>query len=167
MCEYLAQELVIGVLQRLPINSIIRCRCVCGRYCPVYHMMGFGFDSVTNDYKVLRVAYGRCLNIGAVSPNVELYKLSTGVWEDLTLVAPFYDFFPRAVAGFYFNGACHWVASKGKIGGKSPRFQITDVVYPTLEQFNNVDSPYSLESKEMSEQQHILDQMEAKHDASS
>ncbi|XP_059278847.1 F-box protein At3g07870-like [Lycium ferocissimum] len=83
-----------------------------------YHTLGFGFDSVTNDYKVVRIVHTpfvRTVHGPFVSPNVELYKLSTGAWQDVTPVAPFYEFFPW-IPGVYVNGACHWIASKQKPG---------------------------------------------------
>ncbi|XP_009599278.1 F-box/kelch-repeat protein At3g06240-like [Nicotiana tomentosiformis] len=111
-------------------------------------MLGFGFDSVTNDYKVVRIAH-TCHNIKLGSPNVELYKLSTGVWEDITLVAPFYDILPRVPARVYVNGACHWVASKGKgahkSGGKCKHVIVLFDMYD--EMFREIMLPASLVEK--------------------
>ncbi|XP_051151838.1 F-box protein At3g07870-like [Andrographis paniculata] len=42
--------------------------------------LGFGFDSVSSDYKVIRITYTYCF-IGEY-PRVELYRLSGGVWEE-------------------------------------------------------------------------------------
>ncbi|XP_059285012.1 F-box/kelch-repeat protein At3g06240-like [Lycium ferocissimum] len=44
-------------------------------------------------------------------PIVELFKLSTGVWEDISYVAPSHIFFCSAPQA-YLNGASHWVAFK-------------------------------------------------------
>ncbi|KAM3323538.1 F-box/kelch-repeat protein [Capsicum chacoense] len=46
---------------------------------------------------------------------LEVYKLSTGVWKDITHVAPSYKFYKQK-PGVYVNGACHWVAIKSKQG---------------------------------------------------
>nr|XP_018632882.2 F-box protein At3g07870-like [Nicotiana tomentosiformis] len=83
---------------------------------PFDHTLGFGFDSVTNDYKVVRIVHTGD-NVDRVPPHVELYKLSTGVWQDITPVSPSYKFF-RQTPGVYVNGACHWVASQQKRFGR-------------------------------------------------
>ncbi|XP_009776452.2 F-box protein At3g07870-like [Nicotiana sylvestris] len=83
-----------------------------GTHGPFDHKLGFGFDSVTDDYKVVRIVHTGD-NVDRVPPHVELYKLSTGVWHDITPVSPSYKFF-RHTPGVYVNGACHWVASQRK-----------------------------------------------------
>nr|XP_009625042.1 F-box protein At3g07870-like [Nicotiana tomentosiformis] len=88
---------------------------ICKTHGPFDHTLGFGFDSVTNDYKVVRIVHtGFCTD--KVPPHVELFKLSTGVWRDITPVAPSYKLFKQKPE-IYVNGACHWVASKGGIKG--------------------------------------------------
>ncbi|XP_059285107.1 F-box protein At3g07870-like [Lycium ferocissimum] len=84
------------------------------RYGPFDHTLGFGFDNVANDYKVVRIVHTGDY-LGSVPPHVELYKLSTGVWKDITRVSPSYKFY-KQIPGVYVNGACHWVACKGKRG---------------------------------------------------
>ncbi|XP_016444220.1 F-box protein At3g07870-like [Nicotiana tabacum] len=83
---------------------------------PFDHTLGFGFDSVTNDYEVVRIVHTG-FSTDKVPPDVEVFKLSTGVWQDITPVSPSCLFVPKT-PGFYMNGACHWVASKRK-GGES------------------------------------------------
>ncbi|XP_019232636.1 PREDICTED: F-box protein At3g07870-like isoform X2 [Nicotiana attenuata] len=85
-------------------------------YGPFDHTLGFGFDSVTNDYKVVRIVHSE-LYTDWVPPHAELYKLSTGVWQDITPVSPSCMYVPK-IPGFYMNGTCHWIASKQK-GGES------------------------------------------------
>ncbi|KAM3265466.1 hypothetical protein P3L10_002460 [Capsicum annuum] len=81
-----------------------------GKYGPPFdHRLGFGYDRVSNDYKVVRIV----LNIDSIPPYVEVYKLSTDVWTDITHVAPSYQFYKQK-PGVYVNGAYHWVAIKSK-----------------------------------------------------
>ncbi|XP_060190329.1 F-box protein At3g07870-like [Lycium barbarum] len=80
------------------------------------HKLGFGFDPVTNDYQVVRV-----LDIFGISPIVELYKLSTGVWKDISDVLPSHLSFFRTPQ-VYLNGASHWVGFQWEEG--SPRIII-------------------------------------------
>ncbi|XP_060200083.1 F-box/kelch-repeat protein At3g06240-like [Lycium barbarum] len=84
---------------------------------PFDHTLGFGFDPVSNDYKVVRIVHTGS-NTDKVPPHVELYKLSTGVWQDITRVAPSFHFYEK-IPGVYVNGACHWVATKRKKGESS------------------------------------------------
>ncbi|KAK4342438.1 hypothetical protein RND71_038254 [Anisodus tanguticus] len=84
------------------------------RYGPFDHTLGFGFDHVANDYKVVRIVHTGDY-IDGVPPYVELYKLSTGVWQDISRVSPCYKIY-KEEPGVYVNGACHWVAAKRKKG---------------------------------------------------
>ncbi|XP_060188682.1 F-box protein At3g07870-like [Lycium barbarum] len=69
------------------------------------HTLGFGLDSVTNDYKVVRISQ----TSSGIPPVVELYKLSTGVWKDISDVALSHLFFCNEPQ-VYMNGASHRVA---------------------------------------------------------
>lgn len=44
------------------------------------HVMGFGFDPKSNDYKVVRIVY--------LEPSkkfeIDIYRLSSGTWEDIS-----------------------------------------------------------------------------------
>ncbi|KAL2496998.1 F-box/kelch-repeat protein [Forsythia ovata] len=68
--------------------------------------LGFGFDPVSNDYKVVRITYtdlDRCL------PQVELYRLSMGVWQDISHLSLEYIIHNRSRQA-YINWATHWIA---------------------------------------------------------
>lgn len=68
--------------------------------------LGFGFDHVSSDYKVVRITYVDF----ARHPQVELYKLSTGVWQDMSYLELDYVVYNRSRQA-YVNGATHWVAN--------------------------------------------------------
>lgn len=70
--------------------------------------LGFGFDAVTNDFKVVRIAHSKA---HAVPPRVDIYKYNTGIWEDISHVSGSY-LFSTATPYVYVNGACHWITSK-------------------------------------------------------
>ncbi|XP_050260641.1 putative F-box protein At2g02030 isoform X1 [Quercus robur] len=73
---------------------------------------GLGFDSKTNDYKVVRVVtvvdVRRRGDWGVYPPKVEVYSLATGEWSMVTTALPcavrHHDPLP------FVNGALHWVA---------------------------------------------------------
>ncbi|PIN19088.1 hypothetical protein CDL12_08233 [Handroanthus impetiginosus] len=68
--------------------------------------LGFGFDPVSRDYKVFRITYVDCAR---QHPQVELYKLSTGVWQDLSHLALDYVIYNKSRQA-YVNRAIHWIA---------------------------------------------------------
>ncbi|KAL0443799.1 UNVERIFIED_CONTAM: putative F-box protein [Sesamum latifolium] len=68
--------------------------------------LGFGFDPIASDYKVIRITY---VDSGRGLPQVELYRLSTGVWQDLSFLALEYVICNRSRQA-YVNGATHWIA---------------------------------------------------------
>ncbi|KAF2293426.1 hypothetical protein GH714_001649 [Hevea brasiliensis] len=76
------------------------------------HSHGFGFDSSTGDYKLVRIVYlpDSNLNFDKIPPLVEIYSLRSRGWRkvdnDLKCVIP--DFSTSA----FLNGTCHWVATK-------------------------------------------------------
>ncbi|PIN19083.1 hypothetical protein CDL12_08236 [Handroanthus impetiginosus] len=68
--------------------------------------LGFGFDPVSRDYKVVRITY---VDYAREHPQVELYKLSTGVWQDLSHLALDYVIYNKSCQA-YVNRAIHWIA---------------------------------------------------------
>ncbi|XP_052182642.1 F-box protein CPR1-like isoform X3 [Diospyros lotus] len=79
-------------------------------------IIGFGFDSKTNDYKVLRMPYvpGRT-GLSKVPSEVELYKvelykLSTGTWTGINAGAPQYEIFNSFASQATLNTVVYWAA---------------------------------------------------------
>ncbi|KAM7497944.1 hypothetical protein LguiA_022358 [Lonicera macranthoides] len=72
----------------------------------LWHSIGFGFDPVATDYKVVRLAH---LYIDGllVLPTVELFELSTASWRNISVVDFPYVTFPYARQAF-LNGFVHW-----------------------------------------------------------
>ncbi|XP_057792326.1 F-box/kelch-repeat protein At3g23880-like [Salvia miltiorrhiza] len=67
--------------------------------------LGFGFDPVGSDYKVVRITYVDL----ATHPQIEVYKLSSGVWHDMSCLELDSVLCSRA-RPVYVNGASHWLA---------------------------------------------------------
>ncbi|XP_030944849.1 F-box/kelch-repeat protein At3g23880-like isoform X1 [Quercus lobata] len=83
--------------------------------------VGFGFDSKTDDYKVVRlVTLEEKGQEGKSPPEVEVYSLSTGKWRMLTASPPIGAARGRKPEAFV-NGALHWVALT-KTGNKFLNF---------------------------------------------
>ncbi|XP_059657554.1 F-box/kelch-repeat protein At3g06240-like [Cornus florida] len=63
---------------------------------------GYGFDSATNDYKVVRIAYVHG------GPEVDIYSLKEGCWR---LISPAGDIpiIPFDVSNASVNGVIHWL----------------------------------------------------------
>ena len=73
--------------------------------------IGFGFDSKTNDYKVVRVlCHEGHPNIPEDQAEVEVYSLSTGKWRIVTVSPPRCTLVQNSSSERFVNGALHWVA---------------------------------------------------------
>ncbi|KAI8012584.1 F-box protein CPR1 [Camellia lanceoleosa] len=70
--------------------------------------LGFGFDPLTNDFKVVRLVYFHT-NFGYRLPaEVDVYMLSIGTWRTVNTVAPSYSLM-YCVSHAFVNRACHWI----------------------------------------------------------
>lgn len=71
------------------------------------HALGFGFDCLANDFKVVRITYADiCLSMA----QVQLYRFSVGAWEEKGLLGMECAIYTRSRQVFV-NTAVHWVAS--------------------------------------------------------
>ncbi|XP_028073788.1 F-box/kelch-repeat protein At3g06240-like [Camellia sinensis] len=75
---------------------------------PFIHSLGFGFDSASNDFKVVRIVH-LGLECDTVPPEVEIYTLKTGFWRIISDKALPYIVEERSQQA-YINGVAHWVA---------------------------------------------------------
>ncbi|XP_059629965.1 F-box protein At3g07870-like [Cornus florida] len=71
--------------------------------------IGFGFDSETEDYKVVRIEYFNGPNFDQNPPEVEIFNLSTGTWQNISHLNLPYTICKDA-AQAYVKGATHWLA---------------------------------------------------------
>ncbi|XP_071703154.1 F-box protein CPR1-like [Rutidosis leptorrhynchoides] len=88
------------VFKDLPISTIDRPQ----HDRPTHVMLGFGFDDVVKDYKVLRI-----IHYGFMSKQVEIFSLSTNSWREIN---PGFDDFltPMSACRVFLNGNLHWPA---------------------------------------------------------
>ncbi|GLT54809.1 hypothetical protein SLA2020_279760 [Shorea laevis] len=74
--------------------------------------VGFGYDPMTEDYKLVRLVYlqgiGR-IAFNNVPPLVEIYTLRTGIWRSITAPSPPY-LINMWSSSVFVNGAVHWPA---------------------------------------------------------
>ncbi|KAL8512606.1 hypothetical protein ACS0TY_018917 [Phlomoides rotata] len=91
--------------------------------------LGFGFDCVGNDYKVVRITYLDFVG----NPQIEVYRLRTGEWEDMShLGLDDYVVYNRCRQVFT-NGATHWIAHRSMDNFNSiVFFEMCNEVFGTL-----------------------------------
>ncbi|KAI5603697.1 hypothetical protein POPTR_001G262900v4 [Populus trichocarpa] len=73
------------------------------------HSLGFGFDSISNDYKLVRVVYLQdcSFDFDEVPPMVEVYTMRRGCWGMITNDLKYVIREQSACA--FLNGVCHWI----------------------------------------------------------
>ncbi|XP_059653428.1 F-box/kelch-repeat protein At3g06240-like [Cornus florida] len=121
MSDNIPNEVVMEILGRLPVKTLLRFslylwnpsirkfvvlprpRITCSSHgFDYYRVLGFGFDSTTNDYKVVRIVY---ISGGT---EVDIYSLKEGDWRRISVSGPV----PRIdcdPSHAYVNGTIHWV----------------------------------------------------------
>ncbi|XP_073312170.1 F-box protein At3g07870-like [Primulina huaijiensis] len=77
---------------------------------------GFGFDPISSDHKLVRITYAD--DALYRRPQVEIYRLSTGLWQDISYLALDRVIYNRSRPA-YVNGATHWIASSIEHGADS------------------------------------------------
>lgn len=68
---------------------------------------GFGYDSVNDDYKFLRMLPGRKDDILSLCPDVKLYSVKAKTWKTVNGFPSYYGY--QAGIGIFVNGALHWL----------------------------------------------------------
>lgn len=70
---------------------------------PIKVVLGFGYDEVVEDYKVLRIVY-----YGYPLSQVEVYSLGSDSWREVKTSVKFLVF--ESGSSVFLNGAFHWTA---------------------------------------------------------
>ncbi|XP_059451605.1 F-box/kelch-repeat protein At3g06240-like [Corylus avellana] len=76
------------------------------------HSVGFGYEPMTDDYKLVRLVYLRGTDhiaFNNVPPLVEIYTLRTGIWRSITAPGPPY-MMKMSSSSVFVSGAVHWPA---------------------------------------------------------
>nr|XP_043626023.1 putative F-box protein At3g16210 [Erigeron canadensis] len=74
-------------------------------YAPLASVFGFGFDPITNDYKIVRLS---CSHTAIVDSFV--YTTNTGTWCKIALPTIPFSYTLSSPHGCCVNGALHWLA---------------------------------------------------------
>ncbi|XP_059663616.1 F-box protein CPR1-like [Cornus florida] len=85
------------------------------KYGAVGAVVGFGFNSWTNDFKIIKMVHYRDSNLNIILPaEVEVYEIKTGLWRGSRAVVPPYDMTPKSCSDVrkcvFVKGASHWLA---------------------------------------------------------
>ncbi|GJX80866.1 F-box associated domain containing protein [Tanacetum coccineum] len=98
-------------------------------------MYGFGYDSVTDDYKVVTISYFHNYYLIAPHDNmiVHVYSLNSNTWRQVS-DSPYRLDYGNLLNGVYVNGFLHWIANNGS-HGIIVAFSLSD------EKFSEVASP--------------------------
>ncbi|XP_075488578.1 F-box/kelch-repeat protein At3g06240-like [Primulina tabacum] len=78
-----------------------------------FSMHGFGYDSSSDDYKIVTLSYFDTDNEyepDCADTFVDVYSVKTGVWKRLDS-SPYDHAVPDLASGAFVNGAIHWLAS--------------------------------------------------------
>ncbi|KAL0001177.1 hypothetical protein SO802_014958 [Lithocarpus litseifolius] len=107
--------------------------------------IGFGFDSKTNDYKVVRIVSASESESSKV-PKVEVYSLATAQWRVVTAVPPTGTAFAdKCDPHAFVNGALHCVASKNNFDNEILNFilvfDLGDEVFREIAMPKPLDNP--------------------------
>ncbi|MCD9559866.1 hypothetical protein HAX54_018192 [Datura stramonium] len=128
MSDYIPDWLLSEILCRLPVESLLRFSTLLG--------LDFGFDHKTRYFKVANIAYPREANDYYMAPpEVEVYKLSTGLWETVNSKGFNYKL-DEDCTSVYFNGAIHWVSHSenedGEITNNLLVFDLSDETFSEM-----------------------------------
>ncbi|XP_071702775.1 F-box protein At3g07870-like [Rutidosis leptorrhynchoides] len=88
------------VFKDLPISPLGRFKID-----PSSVLLGFGFDDVVKDYKVLRI-----VDLDVMQKRVEMYSLSTNSWREVETSVPFIISNEESQCSVFLNGKFHWTA---------------------------------------------------------
>ncbi|KAI3457724.1 hypothetical protein Pfo_014387 [Paulownia fortunei] len=114
---------------------------------------GFGFHPITNDYKVIKIAYytnsfyhhmarhfqGFKANYNRQASEVQIYSLSSNIWKNKEVVP--YRLEKWSSPGVLVSGRLHWVSRWGKYNGRLERIIVSyDLADDSFHVINNPGS---------------------------
>lgn len=71
---------------------------------------GFGYDSVNDDYKLVRVVLFIDMDLDCFPTEVKVYSVKANAWKTVSDFPCYYGY--QRVKGVLVNGALHWLVSK-------------------------------------------------------
>lgn len=108
-----------------------------------FSMHGFGYDSSSNDYKIVTLSHFDTDNEyepDCADTFVDVYSVKSGVWKRLDS-SPYDHAVPELASGAFVNGAIHWLASSREPGYRSV-IAAFDLV---REAFDEIPAPSSVD----------------------
>ncbi|KAL0415913.1 UNVERIFIED_CONTAM: F-box protein [Sesamum latifolium] len=109
-----------------------------------FSMHGFGYDSASDDYKVVTLSYYDSTDnhyADRVETFVDVFSVKRGVWRRVD-ISP-YDHLCKGTlsSGAFVNGALHWLARSRKLGSPSviAAFNLANEVFDEIPAPSDVD----------------------------
>ncbi|KAL4388866.1 hypothetical protein GQ457_09G013450 [Hibiscus cannabinus] len=146
----LAEALVLEILSKLPVKSLTRFRefkilpqpppLVDSTSFDYLAGLGFGYDSQTDDYKVVRFVvnyFEEDSDVFEHNNQVELYSLTSDSWKEISV-----DPYDSPPFNCYINGVYYWQAT-GSSGHLVLSFHMVNEKFSTLPLPQTVDGFYS------------------------
>ncbi|XP_059663322.1 F-box/kelch-repeat protein At3g23880-like isoform X2 [Cornus florida] len=112
---------------------------------PFQHTIGFGFDPLTHDYKVIRIVHLVYDFYNPPKTEIDIFSLSTGTWRNISHVPfPLPDIIinERAPQAF-LKGAAHWIASSKSSRSYAFGFLILSF-HMAHDQFGQIKLPHNI-----------------------
>ncbi|KAK9052805.1 hypothetical protein SSX86_029435 [Deinandra increscens subsp. villosa] len=79
-------------------------------------VFGFGYDSVTDDYKVVTISFSPPEEIPPDEVSMDVYSLKTNTWSRDVCDFPYDHTSRKSYSGVFVNGFLHWIAKKDSFG---------------------------------------------------
>ncbi|KAJ9558805.1 hypothetical protein OSB04_013419 [Centaurea solstitialis] len=77
-----------------------------------YVVFGFGYDKISDDYKVVCLTYDEDEDSNITRPKAEVYTVKTGIWREVMFPHNLrYSSIRSKWSRIFFNGCVHWIAS--------------------------------------------------------
>ncbi|KAI3790275.1 hypothetical protein L2E82_03204 [Cichorium intybus] len=92
----------------------------CPRRCFTGQKIGFGFDPITDDYKIVSISSPR--QNGGIVESSFVYSMKTRTWCAITSPTPWFS--EVASYAVFFNGALHWVVGAYSVEPRDVRHYI-------------------------------------------
>ncbi|XP_051127643.1 F-box/kelch-repeat protein At3g06240-like [Andrographis paniculata] len=108
-----------------------------------FRMHGFGYDSCSDDYKIVTLSYYNTDNEyepDCADTFVDVYSVKRNLWKRVD-VSPYDHAVPELSPGAFVNGAIHWLASSREAGYRSviAAFDLAHEVFDEIPPPNGMD----------------------------
>ncbi|MCD7455568.1 hypothetical protein HAX54_028689 [Datura stramonium] len=146
MSDHIPEELIVQILSRLAPKSLLRLRCLhlpmpppeCNQKGRPFSVFGFGFDTKSKDYKVVKMTYVQSRYTCLVPPKVEIFALSRGSWKQFNGFIPEICIMEQLYKQAVVQGKIHWIGYKidrerKKVKNLILAFDLSDEIFVELQ----------------------------------